>query len=431
MTRNTIMLAVVAVCLSGKAHASNLDEEVMDALPQVRDAYEFLHAHPELGKQEQMAHAFIRDRLKTLGFTRFVESASAPTAVIAVLETGRPGPVIALRAEMDGRSLEEGLEEPEDHAPRSAVPGRMHNCGHDVHAAMLLGAAAVLKRRSDMLSGKIVFLFQPAEETPGGADDIIHDGLLSTLGVQRIFAQHVAPSLPVGALAVAPGAILAGSSYFEVTLKGRGAHAAAPWNGDDVGLLMTHLAQNLSYLPARRRDIANRPAVVSITQMTADGGASNALPAQAELKGTIRAFEDPQVGENELPSLTDHLKATVESFGKMNGVAATWSFRAGSPPTTNDAAVFDATIPILSSAWKGRIDTSPARGMFSEDFAFYTKSLPALYFALGVNGGKYGNAGVHTAEFTVHPDTLEYGTRLMVLLGLIGTTGRSDLPPRQ
>lgn len=421
---------VALVSLWGSwAGASSLDTEVEAALPLAREAYTFLHEHPELGKQEVQAQAFLRGRLEALGFAHFVPSASAPTAVIAVLETGRPGPVVALRAEIDARPLGLGQVEPESHMPRSLVPGRMHNCGHDMHAAVLLGAASILKRNADRLSGKIVFVFQPAEETPGGADDLIRDGILTDLRVEKVFALNVAPGLPVGRIAVAPGVSLAGSSYFTIKLKGKGSHAAAPWEGDDVGLLATHLAQQFSHLPARRLDVANRPAVVSVARIIADAGANNALPSEAELSGTVRAFEDPMASTGGLPALADVLRTTVERFAASHGIEATWSFQAGSPPTINNRPLFEETTRALSAAWTTGLDTAASRGMFSEDFAFYTKYHPALYFALGIAAHGLGTAGVHTREFTIHPDAIRSGTRLMTLLGLIGTTGRSDFNP--
>lgn len=408
--------------------ADGLNDAVVEAMPSVTEAYTFLHTHPELGKHEIQAHAFLKARLEALGFTDFIESASAPTAVIAVLDTGRPGPVIALRAEMDARPLGPGVNEPADHQPRSGTDGVMHNCGHDAHAAMLLGAAKVLRSRVDSLTGKIVFLFQPAEETPGGADDIVHDKILETLGVTAIFAEHSAPGLPVGTVAVSPGVIMAGSGYFSIKLKGRGSHAAEPSDGDDIGLLAASLALELSNLPARKLDIATRPAVVSITKLIADGGASNVLPSEAELSGTIRAFEViDQKPVPEQPSLASVLQEVVANFAAAHKISADWTFRHGSPPDTNDSQLFTRITAQLGSVWQGALNTSYSRAMTSEDFAYYSQRLPALYLSLGIAKDELGQAGVHTKDFTIHPDALPLGTRLMSLLGVLATTGRTGL----
>src|SRR3569623_1332460 len=250
--------------------ASGLNAAIDEALPVARAAYAFLHTNPELGKKEVKAHAYLTERLRAFGYTEFVSSPSLPTAVIAVLDTGRPGPTIALRAEMDARPLPDGADEPADHMPRSQVKGVMHNCGHDAHAAILLGVAAMLRNHAGQLSGKIVFLFQPAEAVAGGADDIVRDGTLEKLGVPRIFAEHSAPGMPVGTVGVSPGDTLAGSNYFKLVLTGRSSPAAAPADGDDVALGAMKVAEEISELPARRRDISSRPAVVSKTNIAAN-----------------------------------------------------------------------------------------------------------------------------------------------------------------
>jgi amidohydrolase len=418
-----VSIAILLFGTCDPAIAGDLSEALRAASATVRDAYVFLHENPELGKKEVKAQVNIRDQLKALGFKSFVESSEAPTAVISILDSGRAGPVIALRAEMDARPLEAGKVEPTNHTPRSKVDGVMHNCGHDVHAALLLGTAAILIRNPDKIAGKIVFLFQPAEETPGGADDIVREGILPKLGVEKIFAQHVAPGMPTGTIAISPGYALAGSSYFKLKIKGKGSHAAAPFEGDDVPLLAARFAQDLAQLPARHLDIANRPVVISVTRLSADGGAGNVIPAEAELSGTIRAFEDI---EDALPGqvpLKQILDRAVERMAKAAAIDYEWSIRPGAPPTLNNIILFDKVTKSLSQARPGTLNALPSRGMFSEDFAFYTKFSPALYFSTGVAKDGRGTVGVHNIDFDVHPDVLEHGLRLMTLLAVIGTTG--------
>jgi amidohydrolase len=275
--------------------ADGIDGDVQPFLPVVMQAYDYLHRNPELGKQEFKAHKYIEAQLRQLGYSQLIASKSVPTAVIAVLDTGRPGPVIALRAEMDARPLPSGQNEPPAHSPHSELAGLMHNCGHDAHAAILLGTAASLLHNVGKLRGKVVFLFQPAEETPGGADDIVNEHLLDDLGVTKIYAEHSAPGVPVGTITISSGPTMAGSNYFTLELNGRSSHAAAPHESDDVLLSAAKIAEEISYAPARRFEIAARPLVISITKMVADGGASNVLPSRATLNGTIRAFEDPKI----------------------------------------------------------------------------------------------------------------------------------------
>lgn len=420
-SRVTAACALV-IALAAPAQAADVRAAIDRALPVAREAYTYLHTNPELGHKEVLAQRFLTDRLRALGFTEFATSPSAPTAVIAVFDTGRPGRTIALRAEMDARPLAGDASEPASHSPRSALPGVMHTCGHDVHASILLATAALVRANAERFSGKLVFLFQPAEEVAGGADDIVRDGTLTRLGVDRIFALHTAPGMPVGTIGLTPGALLAGSNYFTLRLTGKGSHAAAPQDGSDVLLSAMRIAQDLSYTPARGIDVASRPVVISITTFAADSGAMNVLPDSVEIKGTIRAFEDVVKGAPGAPPLGKLLADRIEKLSAVYGLRSTWELRPASPPTTNDAALFDKLLPLLGAHFSGRVETDESRSMFSEDFAYYTPLMPALYASLGVSKDGLGNGGLHTADFTVHPDAMRTGIELMTRFAEFGTS---------
>jgi metal-dependent amidase/aminoacylase/carboxypeptidase family protein len=206
-------------------------------------------------------------------------------------------------------------------------------------------------------------------------------------------------------------------------LNGRGSHAAAPQDGDDVILGAMRVAQEISYAPARGIDIAERPTVVSITKFTGDSGASNALPGSVEIKGTIRAFEDLARPEGGHPPLEGVLVSRIRAVSAAYGLTPKWELRPGSPPTRNDPALFAEVAPALSARFSGRLDTNPGRGMFSEDFAYYTPVVPALYASLGIAKDGLGEGGVHSAAFAAHPDSLRVGIELMTLFAEIGTRG--------
>ncbi len=385
---------------------------VAEAVPLVESTYRAIHEHPELGLQEFETRDRLRGELEALGLTRFESIEKLPTAVIAVWDSGRPGPTIALRAEMDARPTQEVA----GNDPRSQIDGVMHNCGHDAHAAMLLGAAQVITRHPAAFAGRVVFVFQPAEEIKGGADDIVADGLLERLGVQAVFAQHVAPNLPVGTVAFTSGPTLAGSNYFTITLRGQGSHAAVPFEGADLPLVAAKVTEALASLAARQVDVLNQPAVISVTQIqTGSARALNVVPNEAVVAGTIRAFVDvDEAGAGDGPSLRARIEQVLAGITSAYGASYDLALRKGSPPTRNDVALEQAVLPQVNAAWPGVLQMSTERGMFSEDFSYYTASFPCLYFGLGVTGPDGAAGGVHSASFALDPAALEVGTRWLV-----------------
>jgi amidohydrolase len=387
-----------------------LEEAATAAAPRVEEYYRQIHQHPELGKQEFETSKLIRKRLEELGFKQFVAVASLPTAVVAILDTGRPGRTIALRSELDARPGTEHTGLPFS----SSLPNRVHSCGHDAHAAILLGVAEVIKTHESLFAGRIVFLFQPAEETPGGADDIVRENVLSKLGVQSMLAQHSAPGLPVGKFQVSPGVTLAGSHNFTVNVNGTGGHAAAPHETDDVVTATAAIVAEVSRFPARSLDVVRHPCVVSVTYVSGgDSEALNVLPSQAQFCGTIRSFDpidDPIAGSNSIRSL---FLRTVNGVAAEHGVSVDIDIRKGPPPTVNDVALYESLLPGLQHRLGTETITPSERGMFSEDFAYYTAVVPCLYFSLGISKDGLGDIPVHSGKFTIHLDALKQGIRLM------------------
>lgn len=389
--------------------------------PFAEKAYRFFHENPELGKAEYKMATFIREELAATGAFEFHTIDSLPTAVIAVLDTGTDGPVTCLRADMDARTLGGGLSEPADHDPRSKIPGVMHNCGHDFHAAALLGAAKYLAANQQGLTGNIVFLFQPAEEVPGGADDIVADGILQRLKVDRIFGLHVVPRMPVGIFSISPGATMASSNYFDITFTGKGGHAALPSATDDLTVVISKAVLDLSHLPARKLDPLKRPAVISVSQVEAQGGMKNALPATGRIGGTVRCFEQADKPFGDEPSIKDMMARELDRLTLETDVDYTFDFRVGSPPLVNNQELFDQIIPQVRAVFGEQLDTSPYKGFFAEDFAFYTKDIPALYFGVGISKDGRGNVSVHNVNFNLHPDAFEVAIPLYVELARTGS----------
>lgn len=389
------------------------------SLGEAQTAYTFLHKNPELGKDLPKAHDYILSRLKAMGGFSFETVPLLPAAVIAVLDSGRPGPVIALRADMDARRLDLG-DEPSDHDPRSDVSGVMHNCGHDAHSAMLLGAAAELSARPEMFVGRVVFVFQPAEEVKGGADDIVANGVLVRLGVQAIFAQHVVPGQAVGIVSVSQGSAMAGSNTFKLVLRGAASHAAMPYEGADLAVSTAKIILELANLPARGWDVSNRPAVISVTKINSTSATINATPSEMTIEGTLRAFEP--VGDAEEPgSLGNLVSSRLTALARVYGVNAEWTLTPGTPPTINDVDILRKLSGDLAAKTSVNLVVSTERYMTSEDFAFYGLQLPAVYFGQGIAKDGFGEVGVHQLGFTIHRDAIDTGVRFLVGLATLAS----------
>lgn len=376
----------------------------------VSSYYEHFHRNPELGKEEVKTAEYIREKLREFGYEDLQSVSSVPTTVIAVLDTAKPGPVICFRAELDARKCQEksGL------AFSSTTDGVMHNCGHDAHAAILLETAKRLMSEKKFLSGKFVLLFQPAEECPGGAEDIVAAGVLKKLGVQAMFAQHCAPGVAVGKHTLHSGAALAGSNALRITLKGKGGHAAQPNERDDLAGLSSLITVELERLPSRCIDVVEYPTVCSISNTHWNSEQNNVAPDTVTLGGTIRAFYGINEKISRGKSLNELVRQLVEGLCNAYGVQAQIELTPGVPPTINDPQLCRKLSSALAKE-SIKIDEAE-RGMFSEDFAYYTAILPCAYFGLGISKGDLGNNNVHSSTFSIHEDSLEQGVSLFMAI---------------
>lgn len=407
------VLFILCVCSAGAYAQGIYPDDVGAALDDtVLQNYKTIHRQPELGKAEFKTAKLVRSELERMGYADFASVPALPTAVIAILDTGKPGPVTVLRSELDARPGDEKSDLPF----KSQVPHVMHSCGHDAHTAMLLGAAEYLMRHRADLVGKVVFLFQPAEEVAGGADDIVKDGILTRLQATSVFAQHVAPGLPVGAVLVQPGVVMAGSTSFTVSLSGDGSHAAAPHDGSDIVRAAAELLVEFAQFPARHLNVVTQPTVVSVTHfVSGDHAALNVIPGKAVFEGTTRSFEDLRGGVRP-GNLLDRLEKYLKAGAAARGLEAAVEWRVGAPVNVNSQKVFGWLAPALQKEWPGQLMFDGQRSMFSEDFAFYTAGTPSLFLNLGIAKDGLGENGVHTDGFNLHPDALKAGTRLLITI---------------
>ena len=380
-----------------------------DAFPEVVRLRRAIHRRPELAFAEHETAALVADTLGALGLD--VTTGVARTGVVAHVEGARPGPTVALRADIDALPITEatGL----DFA--SETEGRMHACGHDAHTAMLLGAAQILHALRDDLAGTVRLVFQPSEEkAPGGASVMIEDGVLGAMGdhagPSRIFGQHVVPHLPTGVLGVRGGMFMASADEIVLTVRGEGGHAASPELLVDAVLVQAHVLTALQAVISRNRP-AGIPSILSFGRVEADG-ATNILPDTVRLEGTFRSMdEDWRAQAHDLIRRT--AQRTAEAFGATCDVEIV----VGYPALRNDedAAAFvrETAVAYVGEA---RVVDLPM-WYASEDFAFYTEQIPGAFSVLGVGSeAAQSQHGLHTPRMTVDEEALRTGAGFLAAL---------------
>ena len=358
-----------------------------------------LHRHPELSFEERETAAYIADALAGFGEALEIER-PAENSVVAHLRTGRPGPVVALRADIDALPIDEqsGVDFASD------TPGVMHACGHDGHTAMLLGAARLLTEARDRLpGGEIRFLFQPAEElAPGGARDLVAAGAVE--GVDFVYGCHLWAPLQYGKVAAMPGPFMAASDFFTLAITGRGGHGGLPHLADDTIAIGAQVVTNLQHVVARRVDPLER-AVLSIGTFHA-GDAPNVLPGRVEMSGTVRTF-DPDLRER-MPVLIEEVIRGVTS---AHGAGYDLDYQFGYQPVVNDeratALVRDAIDPAALT------DLAPIMG--GDDFSAYLAEVPGCYAFIGAGDEAAGATFPHHhPRFRIDERALATGVRLHV-----------------
>ncbi|SFE14044.1 M20 aminoacylase family protein [Roseivivax sediminis] len=353
-----------------------------------------LHAHPELGLECHETGAFVAARLREFGVDE-VHEGLAETGVVGLIHGSGPGPVTGLRADMDALPITEETGAP--HA--STVPGRMHACGHDGHTAMLLGAARYLAE-TRVFSGTVALIFQPAEETIGGARIMVEDGVLDRFGIEEVYALHTDPGNPVGKISTRPGPIMAAVDDFEIVLTGRGGHAARPHGTVDPIPAALGTGQALQTVVSRNADPMAQ-IVLSLTLVQA-GSATNVIPERAWLAGTVRTFDAA------LRDLAERrVREIVAGQAASYGVAADLDYQRSYPPTVNHPAqtAFAAEVAREVSA-EVNAETAPAMG--AEDFSYMLEARPGAYLKLGQGAGP----SVHHPAFDFNDEIAPIGASL-------------------
>ncbi|OZB92219.1 amidohydrolase [Paenibacillus sp. XY044] len=361
------------------------------------------HRFPEVSFQEVETSAFIEQQLSSFGNLEL--SRPTPTSVMARLIGTRPGQTLALRADIDALPIQEENE----FEFVSQHPGISHACGHDSHAAMLLGAAKILSSRKDEIAGEVRFIFQHAEEqVPGGAQQLVEAGVLE--GVDAIYGLHLVSWIPTGQIGVIDGPAMAGNDAFEITVRGRGGHAAYPHQAVDVISVSAQLITNLQHIVARRLDPLDH-AVLSLTQI--HGGTSyNSFPEELKIHGTFRAFD--QEVRNFMPGM---IRQIIEGVGKAHGAVCTLDYQYGYFPLINDKKLVDLVRGVARNFFgEQRVqEMKPVLG--AEDFSAYQQHVPGAFIYIGSsNEAKESHYPHHTPRFNVDEDGMDTGLKLLLLM---------------
>ncbi len=396
-----------------------VDEAIEKNRAEVVKIRRYIHMNPELGNREFETARLIANTLQPLGFE--VRTGVAKTGVVAVLRGGQPGPAVAVRADMDALPVQEATNLPF----KSLNPGVMHACGHDVHSSVVLGTALVLHSLKDVLKGSVTFLFQPSEEGPpegeeGGADLMVREGALDDPPAGAVFGFHVWPE-SVGTVLFAPGNVTAAADTFVITVKGKGAHAARPHEGVDAVVIASEIVTALQTIVSRAADPTD-PTVVTVG--TIHGGTRrNIIADRVVLDGTVRTLSE--AGQKRVRSL---MESVVKNITGIYGAEYEFEYKVGNPSVFNNPELAAAMTPTLIRllgkdklvAWKPQ--------MIAEDFAFFAKKVPGLYFFLGVkNPLQPTMAPLHSPNFSPDERAIPLGMRILCHLVLDALESQSAL----
>jgi amidohydrolase len=379
------------------------------------------HQHPELGNRETRTSKIIADELKKLGYE--VTTNVAHTGVVAVLRGAKPGPVVALRSDMDALPVTEQVELPFKSTQKADWNGQqvgvMHACGHDNHMAILLGAATIFAKLRSQLPGTVKLIFQPAEEGPpqgeeGGAELMVKEHVLENPKVDAIFGLHVVPG-PAGSISYRGGPVMASADAFTVKIRGKQTHGAVPWGGVDPIVIGAQIVNALQTIVSRNVNIAEAPAVVTVA-MFHGGVRFNIVPEEAELGGTIRAF-----GEDTRKDIRRRLEAISKGTAEAAGGTAEISYSLGYPVTVNDPKLTERMVPTLTRvAGAENVRVAPLTGT-AEDFSYFEQKVPGVFFFLGVTPRDQDwtkAAQNHSPLFFADESALPVGVRALTNLTL-------------
>lgn len=381
-----------------------------------------IHEHPELSNREFRTSKLVAEHLEGLGMA--VETGIAHTGVVGILEGGRPGPLVALRADMDALPVTEETGLPFASKVRTTYNGQetgvMHACGHDAHVAILMGAAELLAANREKLPGSVMFIFQPAEEKPpsgeeGGASLMLAEGLFKSRKPDAVFGLHAVSFLSSGVIGYHAGPTWASEDTFEIIVSGRQTHGARPWQGVDPIVVSAQIVLGVQTIASRQVNVTKAPSIISIGSIHG-GIRSNIIPDEVKMIGTIRSFDAEMRAD-----IKSRMKNTVTSIADAAGASAVLEVDPGYPVLVNDPALTAKMLPTLRRVTgEDRLIDS---GVFTwaEDFSYFARETPGLYLGLGVTAPDVDPAAAppnHSPRFLVDDDALVVGVRALTQMAV-------------
>jgi amidohydrolase len=399
--------------------AAEIDRRAAEVEQEMLEWRRHLHQHPELSNREVNTAKYIVEQLRSFGLEP--RTGVAGQGVTALLRGGQPGPVVALRADMDGLPVTEEVDLPFASRATGEYGGRevgvMHACGHDAHMAMLLATARILTTLRHELRGSVLFIFQPAEEgapleeRPAGAELMVKQGVLKDAAVDAIFGLHVFANIPAGHLTWRSGPLMAASDSYEILVRGRQTHGASPWDGVDPIVVGSQVVLGLQTIISRQVDITAQPAIITVGQFEA-GVRNNIVPDTARLVGTIRTFDEKMQAD-----VHERIRRTAQRIAEAGGASADVRIDRGPPVTANDPALMTRMLPTLERVAAGRIRES-GRVTTAEDYSYFQRDVPGLFLFLGITPPEQvGTAPAnHSPHFFVDESALVTGVRTLAHL---------------
>jgi amidohydrolase len=416
-----LFTAIIFVVTDVTAQSSNLkaliDQRADELENQVIEWRRYFHENPELSNREFNTARVVAEHLQSLGLT--VETKVAVTGVVATLVGAKPGPVVALRADMDALPVLERVDVPFKSIAKGIYQGNevpvMHACGHDTHVAILMGVAQLLTEMKGELAGSVKFIFQPAEEgapvgEEGGAKLMVEEGVLKNPDVDVIFGLHISDATPVGMINYRERGIMAAANSYKITVKGKQAHGSAPWVGVDPIVTAAQIINNIQTIVSRNLELTNQAAVVTVGQIHG-GVRNNIIPEEVYMEGTIRTLDTDMRAK-----LFSRLETIVTKTAEANGAEAILDIREGYPVTYNDPELTTMMAPTLKAV-AGSENVNYINAITgAEDFSFFQEQVPGLYFFIGGLPSGGTPAGHHTPDFYIDEAGMKLGVRAMANL---------------